>query len=144
MYIVRPVASNCTTCGRKLKKTVFIDGLPYGTECAKVMLNLVGDDLDAPIWLYTLADQYAQEEYQRGIGKDYMIYSWLGDLQCNFYSSVATAGKLWDTAITINGKRIKVAWQQEVGRYLSIRYSELTGKPIADFSDGMYYSNQEV
>lgn len=134
-YVISPIDSICANCNRKIKKTVFIDHLPYGSECAKGILGLTDDYFEAPLWLYKLAQEFVRNEFNLR-----SPYSWLSDVQVNFFNEHATSGKVWEKPVVIEGKRVKVAWQIEIGRYIAFEYAEISGRNISEFSDGEYYT----
>lgn len=124
--------SKCTTCGKKHKKIFEIDGKPYGSSCAKEVL---GKELNAPIWLYNLADEYIQE-----YGIEDAKTSDIDSFEVNFWNTLPVnngtmLGKLYrggmfesyvyNKTVKINGKSVKVDWQHEIVEYIRNRYAEI-------------------
>ncbi len=116
----------CTTCGRKHQKVFEIDGKPYGSSCAEALLSR---QFDAPAWLYKMADEYAVKEFKDAVptGKldDFEsfgvnFWNWAGMTQSGDQSEHA----LWNRAVRINGKSVKVDWQKEIHQYLRNLYDQ--------------------
>lgn len=113
----------CTKCGRSHKKVFEIDGKPYGSSCAN---ELLGKNLDAPLWLYVLAEEWVKEEVLE------VDYKNVEDCTVNFINHYGSSlddrdgsSKVWEKAIKIDGKSVKVEWQYEINDYIVKRYNEL-------------------
>lgn len=117
--------ANCTTCGRRHKKVFEIDGKPYGSSCAN---EILGKNLNAPVWLYELAEEWVVDEAKRRKDQIQGDYDYIS---VNFFNEYEThtnydGQKLWNKPIKVNGKTVKVDWQYEIHDYLMNRWSELT------------------
>jgi len=120
--------SKCTKCGKSHKKVFEINGLPYGSSCAK---EIICKELTAPVWLYEIAEKYVKNKI-----KNNNIELNEGDFEVNFWNELpnATLGKkcngwfesyVYKKSIKINGKSVKLDWQYEIVDYLQNRYAEI-------------------
>lgn len=99
--------AKCTECGKKHKKVFEIEGKPYGSSCAKTIL---GKELNAPIWLYQLAEEYVQnygieqEDIKNGIIEDFEVNFW------NTRKGLSPMGyeKVYEKSIKIGEKCVTV------------------------------------
>ena len=123
--------SNCVVCGKKHKKIFEIDGKPYGSSCAK---EILGKELNAPIWLYDLAEEYVQEN---GIKKNWIKTMRDEDFQTNFWNvdllnitDWFKGGRslIYEKSIKVDGKRISSKNQYEIVEYIKNRYHEIKEK----------------
>jgi len=126
--------SKCTKCGKSHKKVFEIDGKPYGSSCAK---DIIEKDLNAPVWLYEIAENYVQKKIEK---KD--IEENVDDFEVNFWNELPSRndtklGKecdgwyesyVYEKTIKIQGKSVKVDWQYEIIDYLHSRHKEITSK----------------
>lgn len=113
--------SRCTSCGKRHKRVFEIDGKPYGSSCA---IKLIGKELSAPLWLYQLAEEW--------VIKDVEISAYLdvSEASVNFFNYYETdtnydGHRLWNKAIKVQGRSVKVDWQYEINDYIISRYEEL-------------------
>ena len=96
----------CTKCGKSHKKVFEIDGKPYGSSCAN---EILGRNLDAPLWLYVLAEEWVKKE---AVECD---YTHVEDCSVNFINHYGSnmddkdgASKVWLKAIKIDGRNVKL------------------------------------
>ena len=118
--------SNCTACGKKHKKIFEINGKAYGSSCAK---ELLGKELNAPIWLYNLAEDYIKKF---GVEKNWINTIKDEDFQTNFWNvdalNITWTGnfpRIYERPIKIDGKKITVENQCEIVEYIKNRYWEI-------------------
>lgn len=139
-YTIRLGDFNCSQCGKKMKKGYFIAGNvnPYGSECAKELLGLT--TLPAPPWVIAAAEAYVQ--YRFNAAKKLYDIEGSEDFTVNFFNEEdkqgitpwgiklthvtnrdGSARAYWEP-IRIDGKVVKVDWQNEMAYYMVTRRME--------------------
>jgi hypothetical protein len=136
-YIILLGSSNCSTCGKNIKKIYKYKNKDYGSECIKKELGIsdVSDEaLSIPPWLLLVAEKYIQYRIERDPELKNIEHG--DDFATNFYNyEFGIEMKLVDKnglalvdnnkTIKIDGKPVKRDWQIELFYYLVQRRNQI-------------------
>lgn len=109
--------SKCTKCGKHIKTIHLRNNVPYGSECASLIL---GKSLSAPFWLYHLANDYiiyARTTFVHPTVDDFCVnfWNWVPNLT---WSGDKNELAVFNKPVKIDGKRVPVKWQVEINAHL--------------------------